>query len=125
MTFAKSLFVSATLASCAGPRHPAEPKPDVRAEVREAEVAERARRHDLARAKYEHAIATARDPESIGYARGRFGETLLTWGEYREGTQQLEASVAVYPNDPAPWHDLGLVREKDGNLQGSVDAFEH
>ena len=117
--------VLVVLGACTGPQHPAEPRPDVRAEVRDAENAERARRHDLARAKYEHAIAVARDPESIGFARGRFGETLLTWGEYREGTQQLEASVAAYPNDPAPWHDLGLVREKDGNLQGAVDAFEH
>ena len=120
-----ALVVVVVVAACGAPQHPVAPTPDTRAEVRDAETAERARRHDLARAKYEHAIATAKDPESIGFARGRFGETLLTWGEYREGTTQLEASVAAYPNDPAPWHDLGLVREQDGNLQGAVDAFEH
>jgi Tfp pilus assembly protein PilF len=117
--------VLCALAACAAPHHPAEPHPDVRAEVRAAEDAERARRHDLARARYEHAIADAKDPESEGYARGRFGETLLTWGEDREGTAQLEASVAAYPDDPAPWHDLGLVREQAGDLQGAVDAFQH
>jgi len=111
------------VAACSAPQHP--PRPDVRAEVRDAETAERARRHDLARARYEKAIADAKDPESIGYARGRYGETLLTWGEYAEGTKQLEQSVAAYPNDPAPWHDLGLVREQTGDLQGAVDAIQH
>src|SRR5262249_4862356 len=98
---------------------------DTRAQVRDAEDAERARKHDVARVKYERAIADAKDPESIGYARGRYGETLLTWGELQAGAAQLEASVAAYPKDPAPWHDLGLVREQNGDLQGAVDAFEH
>lgn len=60
----------------------------------------------------------------MAFARSRFGETLLTWGEYREGAVQLEASVAAYPNDPAPWHNLGLVREQLGNLSGAAEAFE-
>lgn len=96
-----------------------------KATVRSAEDAERARRHDVARARYESAIAQARDSESIGFARARFGETLLTWGEYREGAAQLEASVAAYPNDPAPWHNLGLARAQLGSLGGAADAFEH
>jgi len=117
--------LAACLFACGSAQHPAEPKPDVRAEVRDAETAEKARQHDVARAKYEHAIADARDPESIGYARGRFGETLATWGEYKESIAQLEGSVAAYPSDPAPWHDLGLVREHEGDSRRALDAFEH
>jgi tetratricopeptide (TPR) repeat protein len=113
------------LVACGSVQHPAEPRPDVRAEVRDAETAEKARQHDVARTKYQHAIADARDPESIGYARGRFGETLATWGEYKESLAQLEGSVAVYPNDPAPWHDLGLIREHEGDSRGAIEAFEH
>jgi len=90
----------------------------------QAEAAERARRHDLARAHYEAAIAHAPDPQTIAFARSRFGETLLTWGEYQQGQAQLEASVQAYPNDPQPWHDLGLVREHLGDLSGAVGAFE-
>lgn len=98
---------------------------ETHAAVRAAEAAERARRHDVARARFESAIATARDRQSIGFARARFGETLLSWGEYREGTAQLEASVAVFPNDPAPWHNLGLARAQAGNWSGATQAFEH
>jgi tetratricopeptide (TPR) repeat protein len=113
------------LGACASAQHPAEPGPDIRAEIREAETAERARQHDTARTKYEHAVADAKDPESAGYARGRYGETLATWGEYAQAIAQLEASVAAYPNDPAPWHDLGLVREHEGDSPGAIVAFEH
>ncbi|MFT3699719.1 MAG: tetratricopeptide repeat protein [Kofleriaceae bacterium] len=113
------------LAACGGAQHPAEPKPDVRAEVRDAETAERARQHDVARQKYEHAIADAHDAESLGFARGRFGETLATWGEYKESLSQLEGSVTAWPTDPAPWHDLGVVREHEGDSRGALDAFGH
>ncbi|HET9993308.1 MAG TPA: hypothetical protein VFQ65_32450, partial [Kofleriaceae bacterium] len=82
------------VAGCAGAQHSATTtEPDVRAEIHAAEDAERARKHDVARAAYEHAIADAKVPESIGFARGRFGETLATWGEYREAIAQLEGSV--------------------------------
>ena len=120
--------VACLLASCASSQHPAEPRPDVRAEVRDAETAEKARRHDVARTKYERAVADARDakdPESAGYARGRYGETLATWGEYKAAIAQLEASVTAYPSDPAPWHDLGVVREHEGDSPGAIIAFEH
>ena len=110
---------------CGGGQHVATPKPDIRGEVRDAETAEKARQHDVARAKYEHAIADARDSESIGYARGRFGETLATWGEYKQAIAQLEGSVTAYPNDPAPWHDLGLLREHEGDSRGAIDALTH
>jgi tetratricopeptide (TPR) repeat protein len=120
------LSVGACLvAGCAGAQHAPAPAPDVRAEIRSAEDAERARKHDVARAAYEHAIADAKTPDSIGYARGRFGETLATWGEYREAIAQLEGSVAALPSDPAPWHDLGIVREHEGDSRGALDAFEH
>jgi tetratricopeptide (TPR) repeat protein len=120
-------IVAATLvAGCGSPQHAAAPRePDVRAEIRAAEDAERARKHDVARTAYEHAIADAKVPETIGFARGRFGETLATWGEYREAITQLEGSVAAFPGDPAPWHDLGVVREHEGDSRGALDAFEH
>lgn len=97
---------------------------ETRTAVRAAETAERARRHEEARAGFESAIAHARDRESIGYARARFGETLLSWGEYREGAVQLEASVAANSTDPAPWHNLGLARAKLGDPSGAAFALE-
>lgn len=118
-------WLACVIAGCGGAQHAAAPAPDVRAEVRAAEDAERARKHDVARAEYERAVADAKTPESIGFARGRFGETLATWGEYREAIAQLEGSVTAFPSDPAPWHDLGVVREHEGDSQGALDAFEH
>jgi len=120
------LLLACAIAGCGGAQHAAPPAaPDVRAEIRSAEDAERARKHDVARAAYERAVADAKTPESIGFARGRFGETLATWGEYREAIAQLEGSVATFPSDPAPWHDLGVVREHEGDSRGALDAFEH
>lgn len=116
-------FAATIVAACRTP-HPVATA-QTEAAVRAAETAERDRRHDVARARFQSAIASARDPQSIGFARARFGETLLTWGEYREGTAQLEASVAAYPNDPAPWHNLGLGRVQMGDLEGAADAFEN
>ncbi len=119
------IVVACVVASCASTQHPAEPAPDVRGEVRDAETAEKARQHDVARTKYERAITDAKDPESAGYARGRYGETLATWGDYKAALTQLEASVAAYPNDPAPWHDLGVVREHEGDSPGAIIALDH
>jgi tetratricopeptide (TPR) repeat protein len=111
-------------AACGGAQHPAEPKPDVRAEVRDAEAAERMRRHDVARVRYEQAVAHATDAESIAFARGRFGETLATWGEYREAIVQLEAAVAARPNEASAWYNLGIVRDHEANPHGAQQALE-
>jgi tetratricopeptide (TPR) repeat protein len=81
----------------------------VRADVERAEVAEKARRHDVARAEYERAIADARDPDSIAFARREFAETLGSWGEYEDMIAQLEAAVAARDDDTVAWHDLGLL----------------
>jgi len=114
-------LVLAALAACGGAQHP--PAPDVRAEVRAAETAERARQHDVARKNYEQAIADARDPASLGFARNRFGETLATWGEYDEAQRQLEGAVAATPDEPSAWYDLGIVREHGGDSRGALEAL--
>ena len=110
------------LTACAAAQHP--PGPDVRAEVRAAEDAERARQHDVARAKYQQAVADARDPASVGFAKNRFGETLATWGEYADAKTMLEGAVAATPDEPSAWYDLGIVREHGGDSRGALDAFE-
>jgi tetratricopeptide (TPR) repeat protein len=118
-------YACALLVACGAAQRPAEPKPDVRAEVHDAETAERARRHDIARARYEHAVADAKDADSIAFARGHFGETLATWGEYHDAIVQLEAAVAAMPGDAASWYNLGIVREHEANSRGAQDALEH
>jgi len=99
------------------------PDPAVRAEVAQAETAEKARRHDLARSHYQRAIAAARDPHSIAFARHEYAETLITWGEAPEARTQLEAAVAAQPGDPGAWHDLGLLRHGAGDEPGAIQAL--
>lgn len=112
------------LAGCGGRAPaPAGPGAQVRAEIEQAEAAERARRHDVARAHYERAIAGARDPASIAFARREYAETLITWGEYPEAIAQLEGALAARP-DAASWHDLGLLRHNRGDLRGALTALE-
>jgi len=113
------------LAACGGaaPR-PQPPSVDVRAEVAQAEQAEKARRHDLAKIHYEKAIAGAKDNASIGYANREYAETLATWGEFPAALRHLETALAARPKDPGGWNDLGLVKHKLGDDQGAVTALE-
>jgi Flp pilus assembly protein TadD len=110
------------LAACAHapPRGPAAA---VRAEVEQAEAAERSRRHDVARRHYQRAIAQARDPASIAFARHEYAETLVTWGEAPEARAQLEIAAAADPSDPGVWHDLGLLRHHAGDDPGAIQAL--
>jgi Flp pilus assembly protein TadD len=120
----KALVVLAGLAACVhSSPPPAAPSPTVRADVGRAEDAEMKRRHDVARAEYERAIADAHDPHSQAFARREFAETLTTWGELAEAATQLDAAVAAEPNDAPSWHDLGLVRHKLGNDLAAVTAL--
>jgi Flp pilus assembly protein TadD len=112
------------LAACAHAA-PAPPGPAaaVRAEVDRADTAEQARRHDLARAHYQRAIALARDADSIGFARHEYAETLVSWGELPEARAQLELAVTAQPGDASAWHDLGLLRHHAGDDPGAIAAL--
>jgi len=112
------------LAACAhaAPVAPG-PSVEVRAEVAQAETAERARRHDLARQHYERAIALASAPDDVVYARHEYAETLVSWGETREARAQLERAVAAQPGDPGAWHDLGMLRHDAGDDPGAIAAL--
>jgi tetratricopeptide (TPR) repeat protein len=96
----------------------------VRLEVERAEDAERARRHDEARAHYERAIANAKEPKQIGFAHRELGEQLLHWGELEEGRQHLEASAAAVPGDPVTWQLLGFARFGLHDIPGAFAALE-
>ncbi|MDQ3370718.1 MAG: tetratricopeptide repeat protein [Myxococcota bacterium] len=120
------LVTCLVLAGCGG-RTPAarSPAPTVRSEIEQAEVAERARRHDVARVHYERAIVSARDPASIAFARRAYAETLASWGEVAAAIMHLDVAVAAVPRDPGAWHDLGILRHKQGDLGGAITALEH
>lgn len=96
----------------------------VRADIDRAEDAERARRHDLARAAYERAVADAHDPASAHFARREFAETLETWGEDAEAITQLEAAVAAEPDDALAWQHLGLLYHHEGDDRRALAALE-
>jgi Flp pilus assembly protein TadD len=95
----------------------------VTAEIDRAEAAERARAHGEARHHYELALAAATDPLSKAYAHREFGETLAHWGELEAAIAQLEASVAARDDDPAAWHDLGILRHSVGDIPGATVAL--
>jgi Flp pilus assembly protein TadD len=117
-------LLALALVGCAGAvSPPREPVAAVRAEIAQAENAEKARRHDLARAHYQRAIAEAHDPVSIAFARHEYAETLVSWGEAPEAHAQLEIAVAANPADPSAWHDLGLLRHHAGDDPGAIQAL--
>jgi Flp pilus assembly protein TadD len=95
----------------------------VRSEIAEAETAEKARRHDLARTHYQRAIDAAHDPGSIAFARHEYAETLVTWGEAPEARAQLEIAAAASPSDASVWHDLGILRHHASDDRGAIQAL--
>lgn len=116
------------IALCACARKPAVQGPSsaVKLEIERAEAAELERRHDVARMHYERAIANAKDPVSLGFARREFAETLATWGEIEAAHAQLEQAVTATPDDPIAWQMLGIVRASDaiGDIPGAFAALE-
>jgi Flp pilus assembly protein TadD len=108
------------LAGCASS---AKPSQSTLSAVEKAEAAELRRDHDTARALYLDAIAKAPDKASERYARHEMTETLLSWGELDAGAEQLEAIVAIAPDDAAAWHDLGIVRHHQDDNPGAIEAL--
>ncbi len=119
-----ALFLALAACGSAAPA-PKGPSPVVRADVQSAEAAELKRDHDVARARYERAIADARDPKSESFARREYANTLASWGEVPAAIAQLERAVVATPADPRPWQDLGVLRSNQDNLAGARDALEH
>ena len=115
--------VLALLVACARPA-PRAPAPIVQREIQQAETAERARRHDEARLHYQRAVASAKDPASIAFARREYAETLMSWGEFPEAIAQLEGVIAVDPDHVASWNDLGLLHHNQGNDTRALEALE-
>lgn len=116
------IVVAILLAACGG--RTAAPSAPVRAEVDKAEAAEKARKHDEARKHYQAAIANAKDPESVAFARREFADTLISWGEYPEAIVQLERAAAAKSDDASLWHDLGLLYHNAGDDQRAIGALE-
>lgn len=118
------IFVVA-LVACAG-RTPAvrEPAAAVKSEIEQAESAERARKHDVARVHYERAIELAHDPASNAYARREFAETLASWGEVPAAIAQLEQALRLVGDDARAWHDLGILKHNRGDVPGATTALE-
>ena len=114
-------LLAVVLAACAGRAKPSEP---VRTEVARAETAEKARKHDEARRHYQTAIASAKDPASVAFARREFADTLISWGEYPEATVQLEGVTRATPDDPSAWHDLGMLYFNRGDAARAIAALE-
>lgn len=120
------LVVCLALCACAKRAVITGPSNAVKLEVERAEQAEQAREHDKARKHYELAIANAKDPASIGFARREFAETLATWGEIDSARGQLEKAVAATPADAVAWQMLGIVRASDAirDIPGAFVALE-
>ncbi|HTR51783.1 MAG TPA: hypothetical protein VMJ10_13800 [Kofleriaceae bacterium] len=119
----------ALIAACTSPapQAPSQPTgitPVVKADVRRAEDAELARKHDVARVEYERAVADATNAASRHFAHREYAETLETWGELDGATAHLEAAVAAAPGDALAWQHLGLLYHHAGDDRRARTALE-
>lgn len=120
------LWLALALCACATRPPVRRPSHEVTIEIDKAERAELARQHDVTREHYERAIASARDPVSIGFARREYAETLATWGELEAAIAQLEQAIAATPDDPIAWQMLGILRANDAihDIPGAFAALQ-
>ncbi len=119
----KRLALVASMLACGARQTPATRPDPVRVEIERAEDAEKARRHDEAAVHYKAAIAAATTPKAQAWAHHEFAETLATWGEVDQAIHELEAAGAATPGDPSIWQDLGVLRHKQADDHGAMDAL--
>jgi Flp pilus assembly protein TadD len=115
------LVLAAT--ACGGAPSRAAAAPSTIATLERAEQREQARRYDEARALYIQAGREAPDERSRAHAARRFAAALMFWGEYADAETELELVVKLQPDDPAAWHDLGLLRHRRGDAAGAETAL--
>jgi tetratricopeptide (TPR) repeat protein len=111
------------LAACGGRQTPAAHPDPVRAEIERAEDAEKARQHDQAAVHYRAAIAAATTPKAQAWAHHEFAETLATWGQIDQAIAELVAAARATPADPSIWQDLGILRHKQADDAGAIEAL--
>lgn len=110
-------------AACLATPPPVRPGPDTAALIEQAEVAEKERRYDRARALYLEAKAAAPDDHSRALAARTYGRALIFWGEYQRAGTELDEAVRLEPGDPGAWHDLAMLRHGQGDMPGAEAAF--
>jgi tetratricopeptide (TPR) repeat protein len=118
----RALLIAGLAACGARQTAPAQPDP-VRAEIERAEDAEKARHHDEAAVHYRAAIAAATTPKAQAWAHHEFAETLATWGQIAEAIAELDAAAKATPRDPSIWQDLGILRHKQADERGAIEAL--
>jgi tetratricopeptide (TPR) repeat protein len=124
LTLPLILLVVSSLIGCGGRAAPRRPAAVTIAAIERAEAHEAARRHDLARAEYQRAIAEAPDRPSELHARLELAEQLAVWGEVGDAATQLEAALAIDPGLARAWHDLGVLRHHLGDDPGARAALD-
>jgi tetratricopeptide (TPR) repeat protein len=111
------------VAACGARQTPAAHPDPVRTEIERAEDAEKARQHDQAAAHYKAAIAAATTPKAQAWAHHEFAETLATWGQLDQAIAELVAAAQATPGDPSIWQDLGILRHKQADERGAIEAL--
>jgi tetratricopeptide (TPR) repeat protein len=118
----RRVLLMAVLTACGARQTPPRVDP-VRVEIERAEDAEKARQHDQAAVHYRAAIAAATTSKAQAWAHHEFAETLATWGEIEQAIAELQAAAQATPNDPSIWQDLGILRHKQANDRGAIEAL--
>jgi tetratricopeptide (TPR) repeat protein len=89
--------------------------------LRDAEVAKRGSRTEVARKKLTEAVTL--DPGN-GRARHALGLACFAVGDLRSAAIHLDAASRLLPGYAEPCYNLGLVLESGGKWQMALDAYE-
>ncbi|MEZ4402156.1 MAG: hypothetical protein R3B06_19165 [Kofleriaceae bacterium] len=115
--------VVVTLVACAGRARL--PSAATRRELATAEAALGDHDYPRASAAYDRAVAGAPDGPSLRLALRERADARLFTGDLAGAEADLTALAAAAPDDPAAWHDLGIVRANLGAAAGAGDALRH
>ena len=73
--------------------------------------------------QYRKAIGVSQNTATNALAFGNMGHAYLELGDMAQARESLQAAVTLDPHKMETWIDLGLAKQKSGDLAGAIQAY--
>src|ERR1039458_8931884 len=73
--------------------------------------------------QYRKAISVSQNSSTNARAFSNMGHAYLQLGDMRQASENLQEAIRLDPHKMEIWIDLGLAKQKSGDLAGAVQAY--
>ncbi len=73
--------------------------------------------------QYRKAVSVSQNTATNALAFGNMGHAYLELGDMAQARESLQAAVTLDPHKMETWIDLGLAKQKSGDLAGATQAY--